>query len=100
MIQKTFKIGEYAKGGIIAVKIEKPNITIISKEWDFSSGSSRGSNQSNARELSRLKTNVNDSNAKQQLRNFLFSLTTPYYSDKILDWIKTKITFKEGYERW
>jgi hypothetical protein len=53
MATKTFKIGEYAKGGIITVEITGKVIVVIGKEWDFSTGSRRSSDQSNAKEFTR-----------------------------------------------
>ena len=41
---KTFKIGEYAKGGIITVEIKgwsNSHIAVIGKEWDMSKGTRR-----------------------------------------------------------
>jgi hypothetical protein len=35
---KTFKIGEYAKGGVITAEVQGKVVTIIGKEWDTSQG--------------------------------------------------------------
>ena len=51
MAKKTWKLGEYSKGGIITAEVKKDKITIIAKDWDTSTGYSRGSNQSNAKEF-------------------------------------------------
>jgi hypothetical protein len=100
MANKTFKIGEYAKGGIIQVVTTKNKVTIIGKEWDFSSGSSKSSDQSKAKEFTRLEVNYdletpwNLNKQLSQLEDFLSDLTTYYYTDEIMKWIKSnsKIT--------
>ena len=95
MAERTWKIGESARGGVITAKATKTKFTIIAKEWDFSAGSTRGSSQANAKEWSRKPFN----NTQQDLewgRRFLEDLTTPYYADKIMEWIQTKVEF----QRW
>jgi hypothetical protein len=94
MATKTFKIGEYAKGGVITAVATKDKITIIGKEWDYTKGSNRGSDQSNAKEFTRLEVKTNERNADRRLNEFLCDLTTAYYCDMIMDWVytKTKIT--------
>ena len=94
---KTWKIGEYAKGGVISVEI-KSNfrngnvINIIGKEWDYSKGTNKNSNQNNAKEFIRTTIHSSyDSNADDKMFYFLTDLTTAYYADNIIDWIKTKI---------
>lgn len=91
---KTWKIGEYCKGGIITVEITGKIIAVIGKEWDYSKGSSRGSNQSGAKEWTRGTTPANDSNAERHIDNFLNDLTTSYYADQVMQWIKTKVKFE------
>lgn len=93
MASKTFKIGEYCKGGIIQAIATKKKVTIIGKEWDFSAGSTRGSNQSNAKEWIRLEVSTSDANARRKAREFLEDLTTPYYADQVLDWVESKTEF-------
>ena len=90
MSSKTFKIGEYAKGGIITAVATKTKVTIIGKDWDFSKGSTKGSDQSNAKEWTRLEVSTNDSDADRQLTMFLQDLTTSYYTDQIMDWCVSK----------
>lgn len=71
--QKTFKIGEYAKGGIIRV-FEEANgdITIEAKDWD-----------TKAVILTRTMGRK-DVFAMQQ---WLEELTTSYYAEKVMTWI-------------
>ena len=90
MATKTFKIGEYAQGGIITAVATKTTITIIGKEWDTSTGYNKGSNQSNAKEFTRLEVATNESNADRKLNNFLCDLSTAYWADTIMDWVYTK----------
>jgi hypothetical protein len=96
MTTKTWKLGEYAKGGVITVEATKTKVTIIAKEWDYSQGSNKGSNQSNAKEWNRLEVSTNSNDAETKLDWFLFDLTTSYYVGEIMDWIKTKTTFKKN----
>lgn len=88
---KTYKIGEYCQGGIITVQITGKVITIIGKEWDFSKGSRKSSDQSNAQEFTRGTTDSTDEQAKRKILEFLCELTTSYYADQILEWIETKV---------
>jgi hypothetical protein len=89
MATKTFKIGEYAQGGVITAIATKDKVTIIGKEWDYSKGSKKSSDQSNAKEFTRLEVNPNEYGFRR-LTFFLCDLTTSYYCDMILDWVKTK----------
>jgi hypothetical protein len=93
---KTFNIGEYAQGGVITAEVEGKKITIIGREWDFSKGSLKSSDQTNSPEFTRLEVHVVDDNSgtsERKLIDFLSDLTTSYYTDEIMKWIKTKITF-------
>ena len=96
-MKKTWKIGEYAKGGVISVEIESTFrygnvITIIGKEWDTSQGYKKNSNQSNAKEFIRTTINSSyDSDAQSKMFFFLTDLTTAYYADNVIQWIKSKI---------
>lgn len=86
---KTWKIGEYCKGGIITVEITGKIIAVIGKEWDHTTGTRRSSNQTNAKEWTRGTVTADDENMHWKLTDFLEDLTTPYYAGKIIDWIKT-----------
>ena len=90
-MKKTWKIGEYSKGGVISVEINGNVINIIGKEWDSSQGYSKGSNQSNAKEFTRSVILSNDSEAERKMFFFLTDLTTAYYADNVIQWIKSKI---------
>ena len=90
MATKTWKIGEYCKGGIITVKTTSIKITIIGKDWDFSAGSRRGSDQSGAKEWTRKEVGITEDNAYRTLIEFLNDLTTHYYAEQVMDWIKEK----------
>lgn len=99
---KTFKIGEYCKGGVITVEITGKLIVIIGKEWDFSTGSRKSSDQSKAKEFTRGSIiNEPQTNVFQQVSEFLTDLTTSYYADVIIKWIESKIGKLEmGYNYW
>lgn len=96
MATKTFKIGEYCQGGVITIETTKTQVKVIAKEWDFSKGSNKGSDQSQAKEFNRLEVNLSDSGAERKVDNFLHELTTSYYAGVVLDWIKTKVTFNKN----
>lgn len=91
---KTWKIGEYMKGGVLTVEISGKNIAIIAKDWDTSAGYSKGSNQSNAKEFDREVISTEDSNAERKIMDFLEDLTTHYYASVVCDWIKSKVTLQ------
>lgn len=88
---KTWKIGEYAKGGVITVEITGKVIAIIGKDWDTSTGYRKSSNQSNAKEFTRGTVTADDSQAYRKMYDFLSDLTTHYYADTILKWIESKV---------
>jgi hypothetical protein len=90
MASKTFKIGEYAKGGIITIETKGNKVAIIGKEWDYSKGSNRGSDQSGAKEWTRLEVDAEEFDADRQMSMFLHDLTTSYYTDEIMKWIESK----------
>ena len=95
MPKKTFKIGERCKGGIITVETKGDKVTVIGKDWDFSAGSNKGSNQSNAKEWTRLEVDAKSSSSRNEVDDFLNDLTSCFYSDKVLKWIEdeAKVTF-------
>jgi len=97
-MKKTFKIGEYAKGGVITAEVSDKRVAIIGKDWDFSQGSNRNSNQSNAKEFTRIQVDISDSEAYNKCYDFLLDLTTPYYSEQVLNWVKEQSS--EFKERW
>jgi TusA-related sulfurtransferase len=96
MATKTWKLGELARGGVITVTTTKNTVLVQAKEWDFSKGTRRGSDQSQAKEFNRLEVSLTDSGAERKVDNFLNELTTSYYSSVVLDWIKTKVTFNKN----
>lgn len=98
---KTWKIGEYAKGGVITVEITGKIIVVIGKEWDFSTGSRRSSDQSNAQEFTRGTAEATDPKVRRKLSDFLCDLTTSYYAETIIKWIETKVELAvEEWDSW
>lgn len=89
---KTWKLGEVAQGGVITVEVKNKEITVIGKEWDFSTGTRRDSDQSNAKEFTRKTFNADAKNVQRELADFLCDLTTSYWADEITKWIETKVT--------
>ena len=101
MASKTFKLGEHSRGGIISVITTKTNVTVIGSEWDTSTGYSKGSDQSNAKEFTRIEVNPNDIDAERKLNFFIYDLTTSYYTDKIMGYIEKNTQFaKKTWHGW
>ena len=94
MATKTWKLGEYCKGGIITIETTKTQVKVIAKEWDTSKGFSKGSDQSKAKEWNRLEVNLSDKDSRSKIHWFLFDLTTSYWGGEILKWIESKVEFK------
>jgi hypothetical protein len=90
-MKKTWKLGEVCRGGIITVETKGQSVAIIGKEWDYSKGTMRGSNQSNAKEWIRLEVSANDREFSRKASNFLYDLTTSYHTDKIMEWINSNV---------
>jgi hypothetical protein len=88
---KTWKLGEVAQGGVITAEINGKLITIIGKEWDFSKGSRKSSDQSNAKEFTRGTVLSNEQDAEWKLFNYLSDLSTSYWADEIIKWVKSKV---------
>lgn len=95
MATKTFKIGEYCKGGIITAEVKGTNVTVIGKEWDRSQGTTRKASQKNANEFTRKTVNVKDTYAYNEINEFLCDLTSVGWADNVLSWIQTKTKFGE-----
>ena len=100
MATHTWKLGENARGGIITVNTTKDTVTVIGKEWDFSTGSRRSSDQSNAQEFTRLTVKADDYKAKRNVLEYLQDLTTSYYADNILKWIESKVKLSTQGDGW
>ena len=97
MKTKTFKIGEWCNGGIITVEIRGKVISVINKQWDFSQGTRRSSNQTNAEEIERGTILVNEDGAERKIENYISDLSTSYWADQILKWIKSKVKLEVEY---
>ena len=78
MATKTFKIGEYAMGGIIQVQITGKIIQVFVKEWDTKEVLRTGT------------TSTQDEGVERKLSDFLNDVTSHYYAEKVMKWIKEK----------
>lgn len=89
---KTWKIGEYCKGGVITTETKGTKIAIIGKDWDFSTGSRRSSNQKNAKEWCRLELDTSDKykDNLREVQNFVNDITSSYYTEQIIKWFEAK----------
>lgn len=87
MATKQFKIGEYAVGGIIKVDINGKVVSI--KALDYYS----------KREVSSGSIMVDETDAYWKVTRYLNELTSSYYADKIMEFIKskTKLNNDSGY---
>ena len=94
---KTWKLGEVAQGGIITVEIQGNSIAVIGKEWDYSKGSTRGSDQSKAEEFRRKTIQADSDNAYRELQDELCDLTTSYHAGEITKWIETKVKLNSSW---
>jgi len=97
MKTKTWKIGEYCKGGIITIEITGTKIKAIGKDWDHSKGTRRSSDQSGAKEFTNIVVVSIDNCARRDLQEFLEDLTTSYYAGQILEWIESKLKFGNSF---
>jgi len=88
MATKTFKIGEYAQGGIIQAEVKGKKITIISKEMYGSK-----------KELERTSVEENEDNAQWTLTDKLNEWTTHYYAEQVMDWIKANSAIRTSFFR-
>ena len=84
---KTFKIGEYAIGGIIKVDISGQVLAIKALDWN------------SKKEVLNGSFTADESDARLNVFNFLNELTSSYYSDKIIQWIESKIELNKN-GRW
>ena len=80
---KQFKIGEYAIGGIIDVTINNNEIEIQCLDYHSKN---------------KVCGEIFDSNGVDSdfaISETLHEYTSSYYSEKVLDWIKQFVTFKQ-----
>lgn len=89
MASKTFKIGEYAQGGIIQAEVKGKKIAIICR--DMFGGTNK--------ELDRTEVQEDESGAQWTLTDKLNEWTTHYYAEKVMDWIKEKSKIKTSFFR-
>lgn len=84
---KSFKIGEYAVGGIIRVEIKGKVILIKALDYNSKEVVKQGS------------LTTEQQGVESQIREFLEDLTSHYYAEKIMDWIrsKTELDFRIRY---
>jgi hypothetical protein len=72
-MQKTFRIGEYALGGIIKVIVDKnARIKIENRDWD---------------DKSLVQSEIFDFVDKNKVEMYLEEVTSSYYADKVMNWI-------------
>lgn len=82
---KSFKIGEYAVGGIIKVMITGKVIQIQALDYNSKEVVQQGTVTTELR------------SAERQITDFLNDLTSSYYAGKIMDWITNKVDLKSAW---
>lgn len=85
MAKKTFKIGEYAVGGIIQVCTTSDTINIDALDW------------TTKEKLVGREFQVKTLDVDYDIINYLNELTSSYYADKVMDFIKENVTFIYNY---
>jgi len=85
MATKSFKIGEYAIGGIIKVDINGKVIQVKALDYYSKNEVMSGSVMSD------------EYDAKRKLDNFLHELTSSYYAGKVMEWIESKVEIRNPY---
>ena len=85
MATKTFKIGEYAVGGIIQVRTTSNSINIDALDWN------------SKQKIMGREFQVRAMNLTNEIDNYLNELTSSYYAEKVLDFIKENVTFNLNY---
>lgn len=76
---KTFKIGESCEGGIIEVVIKGKLIQICNRDWNTK------------KELKTATALTDEWGIESKIMNFLEDLTSYYYAEKVMTWIKSKV---------
>jgi len=84
--RKEFRIGECAIGGIIEVTINGKVVQI--RALDYNS----------KKEVMKGTTDTTQRDAYRQIDDFLTELTTYYFTQKVMDYIKGNVTFKNEFE--
>lgn len=73
MVSKTFKIGESCEGGRLKVEINKGYVKISCLDWNTK------------KEVRVCHFSEDD---KRSMEENLWDMTTSYYTDKVMGWIK------------
>lgn len=86
MATKQFKIGERAVGGIIKVDVTGKIIQVKCLDWN------------SKKEVQSGTATTDDPDAYRKVDVFLNDVTSSYHADKIMEWLKSKASFKK--ESW
>jgi hypothetical protein len=78
MKTKIFRIGEYAVGGIIESTVNKDSITICARDWNTN------------KIISQKTFEVRSYDLFMKIDEYLNELTSSYYAEKVLKWIKSE----------
>jgi hypothetical protein len=79
---KSFKIGEYAVGGIIKVDVTGKVIQVKNLDWNTKEEVQSGSCM------------TYEPNARQKLMDYLEDVTSYFYAEKVMTWIQSIVTLR------
>jgi hypothetical protein len=88
MATKTFKIGEYAKGGIIKVSTKDNKIDIVVIDMFDKTELYSHKETINGYDF------INCNDIERRIFRFLHEITISYYAAKIMNWLKDKTGLK------
>jgi len=89
MATKTFKIGEYAVGGIIQVRTTSDSINIDALDWN--SKQKIMGREFQVRAMGSCLSVTPYVKLTNEIDTYLNELTSSYYADKVLDYIKENL---------
>jgi TolB-like protein len=81
MATKTFKIGEYAIGGIIRVQTDKTRVEVKALDWNTNEV------------LQSASFDLREMDVRYKVNEKLNELTSSYHAEKVLSWIESKVKF-------
>jgi len=87
MTQKTFNIGESSYYGRWQVKIDGEKITVNGIDWD-------------TRKIERTDKFTTDDIDNFNLERHLTEMSTCYYAGQIMEWVKSKVNWKQKGGFW
>ena len=94
MKTNTWRIGEYAKGGIITLETDDKTVDIICKQMLYNSGSKQDGPELQRKTID-LKPEYGP-NPFIAVSDELNDLTSSYWAEQIMDWLQENSRFKKN----